>query len=722
MRGRSLTYFTGYILFTVLIFACAKQSSPAGGPIDEQPPVVLSTLPPAGTVNFSGNSFEVTFDEYFVLQGVDQKLLISPPLQKKPEIKIRKKSLVVTFAEELRDSATYTFYFQDAVQDLNEGNPIQNFQYVFSTGPVLDSLTVYGTIYNAFDLQPGEDVFVVLYSGTSDTLPATTIPTYMTRADADGSFRIDNLAGGVYTMYGLKDMNNNKIYDLPDESFAFLDKALSLTAETHYIPVADTTVALPDSLTFHESPGSIFIVGESPDSVLVGRESPDSILIFGESPDSVLVGRESPDSILIFGESPDSILVGRESPDTILIGRDDYPDDIDDTIQGDTITDHSAIHNVDKEYSLYFFTAAAERLYLMRSDRSKPYNLTFVFSMPVDSGKFNISFPESPGTDYITRVSAVRDTFNIWLTDSLVYSQPVIPVVINYPAVDSAGADITAIDTLRLRYVQPARGRGTRAAEEKGIRITVSPAPGKGLPPGSEIVFRAETPVAATDTSRIFLKQVSDTLLKDVSYTFKEDTVKLGRFILNAGLHQDSSYLLIYDRGSFTDIYNHTNDSATYRFKVRNEESFGNLILRLSGFQGNMIIQLLSTDEKVLREQSVTLPEENRISFALLEPGEYRLKAVYDINGDGKWSTGNWERRLKPEPVTYYPDPVSLKALWTIEQDWDLSRIYFKSENMRNPAKQGAAGTGSSTGANPASSGGNRTPVPPAGRSGAIKR
>lgn len=664
MRDRSLIYFTGYILFSVIFFSCAKQSSPAGGPVDEEPPIVVFSSPPSRTVNFSVNNFEITFDEYFVLKEADQKLLISPPLQKKPEIKIKKKSLVVTFMEELRDSATYTFYFQDAIRDLNEGNPIQNFQYVFSTGPVLDSLSVYGTIYNAFDLQPGEDIYVVLYSGTADSLPATTIPTYMTRAEADGSFRIDNLARGLYTMYGLKDMNNNKKYDLPDEAFAFLKKPLFLTAETHYTPVGETIIAFPDSLMLYESP----------------------------------------DSILIAGESPDSILMVGESPDSILIARD------------------KGFDNISNTYSLYFFTAAADRLYLMRSDRSKPYNLTFQFSMPVDTGKFNISFPESPGTDYITSTSVGRDTFNIWLTDSLVYLQPVIPVVINYPAIDSAGADIVKIDTLRLRYVSPVRGRGTKVTEEKGTRITVSPVPGKGLPPDSEIIFRAETPIVSTDTSRIFLKQVSDTLLKNVPYTFKKDTIKLGRFILNAGLQQDSSYLLIYDRGSFTDIYGHTNDSATCRFKVRNKETFGNLILKLSGFQGKMIIQLLSTDEKVLREQHVTLPEKNRISFILLEPGEYRLKAIYDINGDGKWSTGNWEKGINPEPVTYYPDPVSLKALWTIEQDWDLSRIYFKSEVMRNPTKPGSARNDLSTGTNPISPGSNWVPVPPGGRAGAVKR
>lgn len=520
-------------------------------------------------------------------------------------------------------------------------------------------------------------------------------------------------------MYGLRDMNNNKRYDLPDESFAFLDRSIYLSAETHYTPVADTSVATADSLLISDSL-------EVTDSV----SRYDSILISGSRSDSALVILSDTlvvsDSLVVY----DTLMVldsgaGNETllpadslarSDTLTVS-DSLLYMIPDSTLQESLADSSGIFNRDKGYSLYFFEAAADRLYLTRSERSSPYRLTFVFSMPVDTGDFKLSFPEAPDTDFITRTSSARDTFNIWIRDSLIYSQPVVPVVINYPAIDSAGVDITASDTLRMRYIQPARGRGAQAEKPEGTKITVTPAPGKGLPPGSGIIFRAETPLRATDTSRILFKQISDTLLKDIPYTFLEDSITPDRFIFKAEMFQDSSYLLIYDSGSFTDIYGNKNDSATYRFKVRNEDSFGNLILRLNGFHGNMIIELLSADEKIIREQRTVMPDNNIISFSQLEPGEYRLKAVYDINGDGKWSTGDWESRLKPEPVTYYPDPISLKALWTIEQDWDLSNIYFKSESMRNPEKEEAA-----TGSSRAATGAGRTPVSTGGRSGAVRR
>ena len=129
------------VITTFFVLSCAKISAPMGGPKDLDPPVIVKSLPENGTVMFTGKSFTVTFDEYIVLDRISEKFMVSPPLATKPEVKLKGKSLVVTWEEELADSTTYTFYFQDAIRDNNENNPINNFQYVFSTGPVLDSLS-----------------------------------------------------------------------------------------------------------------------------------------------------------------------------------------------------------------------------------------------------------------------------------------------------------------------------------------------------------------------------------------------------------------------------------------------------------------------------------------------------------------------------------------------------------------------------------------------------
>ena len=180
-----------------VIFSCAKQMPPSGGPRDITPPKIIKSTPASGSLNFKGKSIVVTFDEYVALDKVNEKFMISPPVNKKPNIVLKKKSLYIEFKEKLKDNTTYTLYFQDAIKDLNEGNPIPNFQFVFSTGNVLDSLSVLGNIYNAFDLEAPENIIILMYKTLADSAPMKLLPDYITLADINGGFRINNIGEGT---------------------------------------------------------------------------------------------------------------------------------------------------------------------------------------------------------------------------------------------------------------------------------------------------------------------------------------------------------------------------------------------------------------------------------------------------------------------------------------------------------------------------------------------
>jgi hypothetical protein len=147
----------------ILAAGCAKISSPTGGPKDKEPPVILKSVPLNGSKNFKGKKIVITFNEYVALDNINEKFMVSPPMENKPVILVRGKNVIIEYDEELRDSTTYTFYFQDAVGDLNEGNPINNYQFVFSTGSVIDSLSVTGNIFKASDLNPPEATLAMLY-------------------------------------------------------------------------------------------------------------------------------------------------------------------------------------------------------------------------------------------------------------------------------------------------------------------------------------------------------------------------------------------------------------------------------------------------------------------------------------------------------------------------------------------------------------------------------
>ena len=233
----SSVHIKASILFLTFLFigACAKIGQPSGGPRDRTPPVVLRTTPEAYSTNFKGRRIIITLDEYVQLDNINENLIISPPLSSRPKVWLRGKNVIVDIDEDLKENFTYTFNFQNAIKDLNEGNILEGYRFVVSTGDVLDSLSVTGNVYYAENLEIPEKIFVLLHSNPEDTAVRKTLPDYIGIIDRNGYFSIDNVKPGNYMLYALKDLNNNRRYDLADEEFAFLDYPVEVFADTTLI-------------------------------------------------------------------------------------------------------------------------------------------------------------------------------------------------------------------------------------------------------------------------------------------------------------------------------------------------------------------------------------------------------------------------------------------------------------------------------------------------------
>jgi hypothetical protein len=228
----------------MMAFGCAKMGMPSGGPKDKEIPVILKSVPVNGATGFRNKEIVVTFNEYVVLDKISEKFMVSPPMKKRPLIYVRGKSIHIEYEDELKDSTTYTFYFQDAIRDLNEGNAINNYQFVFSTGPFIDSLSVTGNVYSAPYLDPPENTLVLLYSQLADSSVVKQFPDYITRVESNGEFRIDNVHPGTYRLYALTDADNSKNYNNRDELFAFYEEPVRITPEKNFLPVKKDTVAV----------------------------------------------------------------------------------------------------------------------------------------------------------------------------------------------------------------------------------------------------------------------------------------------------------------------------------------------------------------------------------------------------------------------------------------------------------------------------------------------
>ncbi len=216
---------------SVLGSGCAQIGMPTGGPRDSTPPVLLNATPPNKTLHFSVNKIVLTFDEYVQLKDLQKNLLVAPEPKLTPNITSKLKTVTIKIRDTLQANTTYSFQLGDAIQDINEGNPLHDYTYVFSTGSYIDSLTFKGSVILAETGKPDSTLIAMLYKNLDDSAVYKEKPRYIARLDSAGNFLFKNLAGGTYHLYALKDESGQKIYNNPSQLFAFADSAIDISRD-----------------------------------------------------------------------------------------------------------------------------------------------------------------------------------------------------------------------------------------------------------------------------------------------------------------------------------------------------------------------------------------------------------------------------------------------------------------------------------------------------------
>lgn len=219
------------ILLTILAVACAKQSTPMGGPRDEEPPKVLEMVPADQSLNIKPEKILITFDEFIELDNASKNIIITPRINKDEiEITALKNTLSIVLNQELEDGTTYVFNFQKSVADLSEGNPVENLKLVFSTGDNIDSLSFSGNVNYYFPDQREEfkDIIIGIYPASDTTNVFTAQPYYLSETDSTGKFTINNIKPGDYKAYAWRDDNSNLKAEFKTEAFDFILDTISL--------------------------------------------------------------------------------------------------------------------------------------------------------------------------------------------------------------------------------------------------------------------------------------------------------------------------------------------------------------------------------------------------------------------------------------------------------------------------------------------------------------
>ena len=234
---KPVTYFLFIALFIQIIVqtlsSCANIIPPSGGPRDSLPPKLINAFPKDSAINVTSKNITLNFDEFVDVKSIQENLVVSPITKNLPLIDYRLRSVTVKFKDSLEPNTTYSLNFGDAIKDVNEGNILKNFTYVFSTGKNIASGTFSGNVLMAETGKIDSALVVVLHQNLSDTAIFKDRPRYYAKLDGKGNFNFKNVAPGNYAAFVLPN-NYSKKFEDSTLAFAFLN--------THII-VTDTTAS-----------------------------------------------------------------------------------------------------------------------------------------------------------------------------------------------------------------------------------------------------------------------------------------------------------------------------------------------------------------------------------------------------------------------------------------------------------------------------------------------
>jgi hypothetical protein len=589
---------------------CAQQGSPSGGPRDEEPPKVMVCEPPNYSTRFEAHRIEITFDEFVVLDNVNQELVVSPPLKEKPDVRLRKKTLIVEFTDTLKEQTTYTFNFGSAIKDLHEGNKLLNYEYAFSTGDVLDSLSVKGTLKFARDLSvPEEPVTVMLYDDLRDSVPLTEIPLYVGRSGEKGAFSVNNLRPDVYKVFALQDGNYNLLYDLPTEVIGFLDSSLRVNAEF--------------ARSILEASGILDSTGQVTDTL---------------------------------GMKSDREAAGTDTTSLAV-----------DSLAGQPL-DLNSVY-----IDLVLFTEESRTQYITDYKREDRRKMEVVFALPVtDSFRYRSLQMDVENTSWLMEhFNADRDTLTLWIRDSADYKKDTLIMEFAYTVLDTANRYVTATDTLRFIYRErKSRQQKAQPVREEGLKLSTI-RNNSELHLNRDVPLVLNVPLTGVEDSLVSLYHIPDSVEVPVPFRVLADTSTLTRAWISADWESAATYRLLILPGAISNLYGLQHDTVDVTFRTRDIEFYGQIMLNMENVKHRVVIQLINRD-KVYRSRVAT--SDGQVTFSYLVPQEYTIKFIHDLNGNGKWDTGNYLEHLQPEPVEFLDSPINVRSNWDHEVTMQLEK------------------------------------------------
>ena len=626
-------------LVGLMLAACANIGSPEGGPRDYTPPTVLKTSPAPGSVNFTGNKVEITFDEIVNLKDQQKKVIISPAPRTMPLIRTVGKKVTVEFRDTLEPNTTYVIDFSNAIEDNNESNQLDGYTFAFSTGDVIDTLAVSGIVLRANDLEPMQHIIVGLHSNLDDSAFTSLPLERVSRTNDRGKFTIRNLKPGSYHVFALNDVDGD--YRMArTEDIAFLD-----------------TIVVPTTSEY-TSQDTVFTFDRRIDTVMTATHTlylPNDLLLcmFNEGYKSHYVKQTSrPANNLLhvlFAAPNDSL------PQLDIIRPADHARDwcrVEHTPANDSI--------------FYWITDSA----LIKTD-TLIVGMTYLrtvsddsLELVTDTVRFGYRKPSSQVKEEEKKAKEHEER-----------AKRLEQLLDKQEKTVAQGKELSEGELEELKELQ-------RANPDETPKLKMELVKAGAIDVGDSIILKFDAPIAAIDPGGVHLEVRRDTLWVPFQGNLPQfrpvSDGNLMRYWLPVTTLPDSTYRLTIDSAAVTSVYGLHNVHLSKELKVRGLEEYANVYFKVNVPDG-AFVELLTSSEKLVR----TVPVSNG-NFELLNvsPGTYYLRLTIDSNGNGKWDTGNYRDHLQPEEVYYYPNKLRLRRNWDLDETWN---IYQTALDLQKP-------------------------------------
>ena len=598
----------------LLLSSCAKMGQPDGGWYDETPPAVIGAIPQERSTGVDAKKITIYFNEYIKLDNPTEKVVVSPPQMEAPTIKGLGRYITVELNDTLKPNTTYTVDFSDAISDNNEGNPLGNYTYNFSTGDAIDTLEVAGNVVDAENMEPIKGILVGLYNNLSDTAFTTTPMLRVARTDSQGRFVVRGVAPGEYRIYALQDADGNYMFSQKSEKIAFSHEIVvpsckpDVRQDTIWrdslhidnIIQSGYTHFLPDDIVlraFNETQTDRFLVKTE-------RKQANCFSLFFS------YGNEELPQIkgLNFDEEDAFLLEVSERHDTLTYW-------IKDTLLVNTDT---------LRMQLTFLATDTTGVLQSKNDTlemlSKEPYAKRMKEKEKEWEKWNKAQEKAKkrGEEYLTEMPPTPLDLKVQIQSDMM---PDGCVTLTSPT------PIAVIDT---------------------SKITLSVKQDTLLIPRSYVLKEKTVEVEGMESAKrtyILLSDSTDNLWTE-----------------------GSQYQLTIDSAAFVDIYGYASAPIKKGMKVRTEDDFTTITMHVSKVdEAPYVGQLIDSKESVLRQVSSITGD---MVFNYVKPGDYYLRVFSDFNNNGKWDTGDYEADLQAETMYYYPEKIECKAHWPVEKNW----------------------------------------------------